>query len=65
MSGVFGPQGQKAEGQGALDGNYKVLIYIYEGQGHAFARVGGRHFDKASADSARERTLDHFRVHLG
>jgi carboxymethylenebutenolidase len=41
------------------------MIYVYEGQSHAFARPGGEHFDQASADAASERTLDHFRVHLG
>ncbi len=61
----FMPKEQQAEVQATLDGNDKVKIYVYEDQGHAFARVGGKHFDKASADAARERTLDHFRVHLG
>ena len=49
----------------ALDDNDMATIYSYEGQDHAFARIGGKHFDKASADAAWERTLDHFRVHLG
>ena len=61
----FVPKEQQAEIQAALEGNDKATIYVYEGQGHAFARVGGKHFDQASADAARERTLDHFRVHLG
>ena len=56
---------QQAEIQAALEGNDKATIYVYEGQNHAFARVGGKHFDQASAAAARERTLDHFRVHLG
>lgn len=56
---------QQDELQAGLAGNEKVVIYVYEGQGHAFARAGGEHFDQASADAAGERTLDHFRVHLG
>ena len=61
----FVPKEQQVEIQAALEGNAKATIYVYEGQDHAFARVGGKHFDQASADAARERTLDHFRVHLG
>jgi carboxymethylenebutenolidase len=61
----FVPKEQQVEIQAALEGNDKATIYVYEGQDHAFARVGGKHFDQASADAARERTLDHFRVHLG
>jgi carboxymethylenebutenolidase len=59
------PKDQQEEIKGALADNDKVTIYTYEGQDHAFARAGGDHFDQASADAARERTLDHFRVHLG
>ena len=61
----FCPKEQQAEIRTALERNDKATIYVYEGQDHAFARVGGKHFDQASADAARERTLDHFRVHLG
>lgn len=61
----FVPEEQQAELQAALKGNDNVTIYVYEGQGHAFSRVGGEHYDQASADTARERTLDHFQVHLG
>ena len=61
----FCPKEQQAEIRAALEGNDKATVYVYEGQDHAFARVGGKHFDQASADAARERTLDHFRVHLG
>jgi len=61
----FVPKEQQDEIRAALDGNDKVTIYVYEGQDHAFSRVGGAHYDKASATAARERTLDHFRVHLG
>ena len=59
------PKESQEEIKEALAGNDKVTIYTYEGQDHAFARAGGQHYDQASADAARERTLDHFRVHLG
>lgn len=61
----FVPKDQQAEVHARLDGNDKVDIYDYQGQDHAFARVGGKHFDQASADAARGRTLDHFKAHLG
>jgi len=61
----YAPKEQQDQIKAALDGNDRVTIYSYEGQDHAFARAGGKHFDQASADAARERTLDHFRVHLG
>ena len=61
----FVPKEQQAEVHAALDGNDMVTIYDYVGQDHAFARVGGKHYDQASADLARGRTFDHFKAHLG
>ncbi len=61
----FVPKDQQAEVHAALDGNDKVTIFDYQGQDHAFARLGGQHYDQASADVARERTLGHFKAHLG
>jgi len=61
----FVPKDQQAEVHTKLDGNDRVTIYDYQDQDHAFARVGGEHFDQASADAARERTLGHFKAHLG
>lgn len=40
----------------ALDGNPKVVIHDYEGTNHAFARGGGKHYDKAAAELAHKRT---------
>ena len=60
----FVPKDQQAKVHTGLDGNDKVTIYDYQNQDHAFARVGGKHFDQASADAARERTLAHFKAHL-
>ncbi len=61
----FVPKEQQAEVHAALDSNDKVTLFDYEGQDHAFARAGGKHFDQASADAALGRTLDHFKAHLG
>jgi len=60
----FVPKDQQAAVHKALDGNPKVTIHDYQGQDHAFARVGGKHYDKASADLARERTLAFFKKNL-
>ncbi len=54
-------QAQIAEG---LKGNALVTRHDYVGQDHAFARVGGEHYDKASADLANQRTAAFFKQHL-
>lgn len=59
------PKDQQEKIHAALKGNRKVTIHDYKGQNHAFARVGGKHYDKASADLARQRTLDFFKANLG
>jgi carboxymethylenebutenolidase len=48
----------------ALKGNPKVTIYSYPQMNHAFARVGGKHYDKACADLANVRSQTFFRQHL-
>lgn len=48
----------------ALDGNKMVTLYDYAGQNHAFARVGGQHYNKAAADLANRRSLEFFKAHL-
>jgi carboxymethylenebutenolidase len=49
------------EGLGA---NKLVTIYTYPGADHAFARVGGQHYDKKAADLANQRTAEFFKKHL-
>ncbi len=49
---------------GALSGNPHVTLHSYAGQDHAFARVGGEHYDKAAADAANGRTMAFFADHL-
>ena len=41
-----------------LAGNPHVTLHVYEGQDHAFARIGGEHYDQAAADLANGRTID-------
>jgi carboxymethylenebutenolidase len=48
----------------ALKPNPKVTIYTYPHMDHAFARVGGKHYDKANADLANVRSQTFFRQHL-
>ena len=47
-----------------LRNNSKVTMYTYKGADHAFARVGGVHYDKASAEMANTRTIDFFKRNL-
>ena len=61
----FVPKEQQAEVHAALAGNPKVTLHDYAGQGHAFARAGGQHYDQASADLAEQRTLAFFEANLG
>ena len=50
--------------QEGLRGNPLVTIHLYPEMDHAFARVGGAHYDKANADLANGRTATFFRQHL-
>ena len=47
-----------------LEANRHATVHVYKGQDHAFARVGGQHYDKASADLANGRTAEFFKTHL-
>ena len=60
----FVPPDAQAKVKDALKGNSLVSIYTYNEQDHAFARVGGQHYDKAAADQANARTADFFKKHL-
>ncbi len=48
----------------ALGDNPLVTIHDYAGQDHAFARVGGAHFDAAATELADLRTLEFFARNL-
>ncbi len=49
----------------ALKGNKLVTIHTYPGADHAFARIGGQHYDKKAADLANQRTAEFLKKHLG
>ena len=48
-----------------LRDNPLVTIHRYPEMDHAFARPGGAHYDKKTADEANDRTLKFFARHLG
>jgi carboxymethylenebutenolidase len=60
----FVPKDAQAQVAAGLRGNPLVTIHTYAGQGHAFARDGGQHYDKASADTANARSAAFFARHL-
>ena len=57
------PPAQEQIRQG-LSSNPLVTIHSYPNVGHAFARIGGKHYDKAIADLANVRSQTFFRQHL-
>ena len=48
-----------------LRDNSHVTIHRYPDNDHAFARPGGAHYDKKTADEANDRTVKFFQRHLG
>ena len=60
----FVPKDQQAQVAEALAGNDRVVLHSYQGRDHAFARVGGKHYDAEAADTANRRTFDFFAQHL-
>jgi len=48
----------------ALKPDPHVTVHSYPNVGHAFARIGGKHYDKAIADLANVRSATFFRQHL-
>ena len=57
------PTAQKQIIEGLKD-NPLVTIHTYPEMDHAFARVGGEHYDHANAELANSRTATFFRQHL-
>ncbi len=57
------PEAQEKTAAG-LSGNPNVALHVYEGQDHAFARIGGGHYDKAAADLANGRSIEHLKGNL-
>ena len=62
---AYTPPEAQAQIMDGLKGNRHVTIHVYPEMDHAFARVGGQHYDKACADLANSRTDSFFRQHLG
>ena len=59
----FPKESQKKLAEG-LTGHPHVSRHVYEGHDHAFARIGGAHFDPAAAALANRRSLDCLREAL-
>jgi carboxymethylenebutenolidase len=47
-----------------LKDNPNAMIHVYPEMDHAFARIGGEHYDGANAELADGRTATFFRQHL-
>lgn len=60
----FCPPEAQAKIHAALDSHPLITIYDYAGQDHAFARVGGEHYNAEAAQLANQRTLAFFQQHL-
>lgn len=61
----FVPPEAQAKVKDALAKHPQVTIHSYVGQDHAFARVGGEHYDKEAADLANRRSLEFLNKALG
>lgn len=61
----FVPKEAQAKMHEALDPLPQVTIHDYQGNDHAFARVGGEHYDPEAAKLANQRTDAFFKQHLG
>jgi carboxymethylenebutenolidase len=60
----FVPPPAQAQMIAGLKDNPNVTLHRYEGVDHAFARPGGKHFNRDAADLANSRTAEFFRRHL-
>ena len=60
----FCPPAAQEEIHQALDTHPLVTLHVYAEQDHAFARVGGAHFDAQAAELANLRTLEFLVRHL-
>lgn len=60
----FVPAEAQEKIKAGLSGNPNVTLHVYEGQDHAFARLGGDHYHKSSADLANGRSLEHLKGNL-
>ncbi|MBM85356.1 MAG: carboxymethylenebutenolidase [Rhodospirillaceae bacterium] len=61
----FVPPEAQAAINARLRGHPHCTVHTYDDQDHAFARLGGEHYDKGAADRANGRTAAFFKSHLG
>jgi carboxymethylenebutenolidase len=60
----FVPREAQEKIRAALAGHPHVTLHVYAGQDHAFARVGGAHYDRAAAELANGRTARFLKENL-
>lgn len=60
----FVPKEAQDQIRAAFKDHPLITLHEYPGCDHAFARVGGEHFDKRAADLANQRTADFFAKNL-
>ncbi|MCM0021291.1 MAG: dienelactone hydrolase family protein, partial [Tagaea sp.] len=61
---AYVPPAAQAKIKAGLEMNKSVTMHVYAGQDHAFAREGGKHWHKPSADLANGRTAEFFKTNL-
>lgn len=61
----FCPPEAQAQIRAALGGKDGIELYVYPGVDHAFARIGGEHFDHPSALMAHQRSIAALRAEMG
>jgi len=61
----FSSKAAQAQILAGLKDNPLVACHVYDGADHAFARPGGKHYDRAAATLANDRTEAFFRRYLG
>jgi len=61
----FVPPEAQAEIRARMASLPTVTVHVYPGLDHAFARVGGEHYDAAGAKLANDRTAAFLKTHLG
>ena len=54
----FVPAAAQVSIKAGLSGNPNATLHVYEGEDHAFARIGGDHYSKAAADLANSRSIE-------
>tara|TARA_Y100001970_G_scaffold294127_1_gene447245 strand:+ start:97063 stop:97764 length:702 start_codon:yes stop_codon:yes gene_type:complete len=60
----FVPKENQEKIKGNLQKNSFVTLHSYAGVDHAFARIGGEHYDQEAAELANKRTFEFFKTNL-